>query len=262
MDEERKPGFQNKSLERALQIMNAFQADRRELTVWQLSKILGLSRATILRLCTTLVQYDYLRKDAISKQYSLGIRFFDLGSIVFDSFSLRRTSSPHLSQLQMKVGNTLYLGILDNDWLLYIDKRDDPNNPVNFTSRIGTRRPPHWGMLGLVLMAHLPGSEVDRLLQKHPLIRLTKKTVTTKDEYKKRLNSVQKQEYVFEAGEVFDGINGVAAPIRDFSGKVVAAVGVGFISSSIDGKGLEKIIKEVVETARTISKDMGYGKIK
>jgi IclR family transcriptional regulator, KDG regulon repressor len=262
MDEEKKPGFQNKSLERALQIMNAFQTDRRALTVWQLSKILDLSRATILRLCTTLVQYDYLRKDPISKEYSLGIRLFDLGSIVYDSFSLRRMSSPHLSQLQMKVGNTLYLGILDNDWLLYIDKRDDPSNPVNFTSRIGTRRPPHWGMLGLVLMAHLPDNEVDRLLQKHPLMRLTKKTITTKDEYRKRLSSVQKEEYVFESGEVFNGISGVAAPIRDFSGKVIAAVGVGFISSSVDGKGLEKIVKEVVETARTISKDMGYGKIK
>jgi IclR family transcriptional regulator, KDG regulon repressor len=260
MNEEKKAGFQNKSLERALQIMNAFQADRRELTVWQLSKILGLPRATILRLCTTLLQYDYLRKDPISKQYSLGIRFFDLGSIVYDSFSLRSTASPHLSQLQMKVGNTLYLGILDNDWLLYIDKRDDPNNPVNFTSRIGTRRPPHWGMLGLVIMAHLPDSEVDRLLQKHPLTRLTKKTITTKEEYKKRLHSVEKQEYVFETGEVFNGISGVAAPIRDFSGNVIAAVGVGFISSSVDGKGLRKIIKEVVETARTVSQDMGCAK--
>ena len=259
MDEEKKPGFQNKSLERALQIMNAFHADRRELTVWQLSKILDLPRATILRLCTTLLQYDYLRKDPISKQYSLGIRFFDLGSIVYDSFSLRSTSSSHLSQLQMKVGNTLYLGILDNDWLLYIDKRDDPSNPVNFTSRIGTRRPPHWGMLGLILMAHLPDSEVDRLLQKHPLMRLTKRTITTKDEYKKRLRNVQKQEYIFEKGEAFNGISGVAAPIRDFSGNVIAAVGVGFISSSVHEKGLKKIIKEVVETARAISRDMGYG---
>jgi DNA-binding IclR family transcriptional regulator len=91
-------------------------------------------------------------------------------------------------------------------------------------------------------------------------MRLTKKTVATKDEYKKRLRNVQKQEYVFETGEVFDGISGVAAPIRDFSGNVIAAVGVGFISSSVDGKELKKIIKEVIETARTISKDMGYGK--
>jgi DNA-binding IclR family transcriptional regulator len=258
MGEENKKSFYNKSLERALQIMNAFRTDRRELTVWQLSKILDLPRATILRLCTTLVQYDYLRKDPVTKQYSLGIRCFDLGSIVYDSFSLQRVSSPHLSQLQMKVGKTIYLGVIDNDWLLYIDKREDPRNPVSLTSRIGTRRPPHWGMLGFVLMAHLPDVEVERLLEKYPLISSTKKTIIRKEEYRERLKIVKEQGYAIDTEEVFDGVSGVAAPIRDFTSKVIAGVGVGFITSSVDGRGLKKIIKEVVETARVISKDMGY----
>ena len=260
MNGDNQEAFYNKSLERALQILNAFRADRQELTIGQLSEILGLARATVLRLCTTLVKYDYLKKDPESKQYSLGIRLFDLGSIVFDSFSLRRIASPHLSELQMKVGKTIYLGVMDNDELLYIDKREDPRNPVSFTSRVGTRRPPYWGMLGLVLMAYLQESEVERLLQKRPLVGTTKKSITRKDEYMERLNKVRKDGYYVELEEVFEGIGGVSAPIRDFSGKVIAGIGVGFIASSVDSKNLKRIIKEVIETARIISREMGYVK--
>jgi DNA-binding IclR family transcriptional regulator len=252
--------FYNKSLERALQIMDAFRTDRRDLTIGQLSEILGLARATVSRLCSTLVKYDYLKKDPDKKQYSLGIRLFDLGSIVFDSFSLRTVSSPHLSRLQMKVGKTIYLGILENDELLYIDKREDPRNPVSFTSRIGTRRSPHWGMLGLVLMAYLPDSEVERLLLKNPLVASTKKSITGKDEYKKRLHEVRERGYAVDIDEAMEGISGVSVPIHDFTGKVIASVGIGFISPSVDSKGLKKLIKEAVETARVISKEMGYVK--
>jgi IclR family transcriptional regulator, KDG regulon repressor len=250
--------FFNKSLERALQIMDAFRTDRRELTVGQLSEILGLARATVSRLCSTLVKYDYLKKDPEKKRYALGIRLFDLGSIVFDSFSLRNISSPHLSRLQIKVGKTIYLGILENDELLYIDKREDPRNPVNFTSRIGTRRAPHWGMLGLVLMAYLPDSEVERLVRKYPLTALTKRSITSKDEYKERLRIVRQQGYAVDNEEVLEGISGVSVPIRDFTGKVVAGVGVGFIATSVDSKDLKVLIKELVETAGMISKEMGY----
>jgi DNA-binding IclR family transcriptional regulator len=258
MAEEKQEIFLNKSLERALQIMDAFRTDRRELTVGQLSEILGLARATVSRLCSTLVKYDYLKKNPDKKQYSLGIRLFDLGSIVFDSFSLRSISSPHLSRLQMKVGKTIYLGILENDELLYIDKREDPRNPVSFTSKIGTRRSPHWGMLGLVLMANLPDSEVERLLRKSPLVALTKKSIVEKDDYKKRLREVREQGYAVDMDEAMEGISGVSVPIRDFTGKVIASVGVGFISPSVDSRGLKRLIREVVETARIISKEMGH----
>jgi DNA-binding IclR family transcriptional regulator len=63
---------------------------------------------------------------------------------------------------------------------------------------------------------------------------------------------------VVDEGEAIDGITGVAAPILDFTGKVVAAVGVGFISSSEDPKGLKNIIKDVLITAQTISQELGY----
>lgn len=254
----REESFYNRSLERALQILNVFNNTRQVLSLAQLSEILNLSRATVLRLCSTLIKYAFLKQDPQSKQYSLGLRLFELGSVVLSSFSLRRISSPHISQLQMKLGMTVFLGILDNEEVLYLDKRDDPRNPIRFTSEVGIRRPPFWGMLGSVLMAYQPDNEIERLLHKNPLTAFTKKSITVKDDYMKRLYQVREQGFAVDNETVFEGINGVSAPIFDFSGKIVAALGVGFISSSVNSKDLKKIIKEVMRTALTISHELGF----
>jgi IclR family transcriptional regulator, KDG regulon repressor len=254
----REEAFYNRSLERALQILNVFNSKVQVFSLAQLSEILNLPRATVLRLCSTLVKYGFLNQDQQSRQYSLGFRLFELGSIVFNSFSLRKLASPHVNQLQMKLGKTVFLGILDHDEVLYIDKRDDPRNPIRFTSEIGTRRPPYWGMLGSVLMAYLPDNEIERLLQKSPLMAFTKKSITRNEEFIKWLHQIRDQGFTIDNETVFEGIIGVSAPIHDFTGNVVAALGIGFIASSVDSKGLKKIVNEVIGTTLTISKELGY----
>lgn len=253
-----KEAFYNRSLERALKILCVFNADRQALTLSQLSQILDLPKATVLRLCSTLIKYDFLGYNQQSKQYSLGLKLFELGGIVLSSFSIRRVASPYLIQLQSKLSKTVFLGILQDNELVYIDKKEDLMNPIRFGSQIGQHRPPYFGMIGQTLMAFLTDSEVNRLLQKIPLTPATKKSITNEKEFKERLAKIRKQGFVVDEGEGIDGITGVAAPIRDFTNKVVAGVGVGFISSSEDSKGLEKIIKDVLRTAQTISQELGY----
>jgi IclR family transcriptional regulator, KDG regulon repressor len=256
-------GFYNRSLERALQILNVVggqeqTGEMQALTLSQIAEILKLPRATVLRLCTTLVQYDFLRQNQETKRYFLGLRLFELGSLVFYSSSLRRTAGPFLDQLQAKLGRTVFLGILEKDELLYIDKREDPKNPISFTSTIGTRRPPYWGMLGPVLMAYLPEEEVERLLNTTPLVVTTKRSYAKKEEFLGWLRQIREQGYAVDIETAMDGIAGISAPIRDFTGKVVAAIGIAFISSSLDSKNLKKAVKEIVITALGISRELGY----
>ena len=250
--------FYNRSLERALKILCVFDASRQTLTLSQLSHLLDLPKATVSRLCSTLIKYDFLGYNQQSKQYSLGLKLFELGSVVFSSFSLRRVASRHLTELQSKLGKTVFLGILQDCDLLYIDKKEDFRNPIRFASDIGTRRPPYFGMLGQALMAFLPDKEVDRLLQKCPLIPSTRKSITKEKGFRDKLRTVREQGFAIDEETALDGITGVAAPIRDFTNRVVAAVGVGFISLSEDSKGLKKIVKDVLRTAHTISQELGY----
>jgi IclR family KDG regulon transcriptional repressor len=258
MPQDKKEPFYNRSLERALQILNAFTGERTRLTLSQLSEILSLSRATVLRLCSTLVNYGFLNQDPASKEYSLGLRLFELGSIVFHSFSLRKTASPFLDQMHKKLGKTLFLAILEQGQLVYIDKREDAHNPITFTSKIGTRRPPYWGMLGPMLMAHLPDSEVEKLLKKNPLTPTTKKSFTKKEDFKKWLGQIRKDGFAVDEERTFDGITGLAVPIHDFRGKVIASLAVCFITSAVDSRELKRIIQEAQGTALEISREIGY----
>jgi len=258
MNRSQKVTFYNRSLERALQILCLFKWDRQTLTLSQLSEASGLHKATILRLCSTLMKYDFLRYRQDSRHYSLGLKLFELGSIIFSSFSLRRIASSYLDQLQSRLSKTVFLGILENDELIYIDKKEDPRIPVRFTSQIGTRRPPYFGMLGQILMAFLPDQEVNRLLKKTPLTPSTKKSLASEKEFKEKLLRIRKQGFFVDEEEALDGISGISAPIRDYTGEVIAGVGVGFISSSEHAKGKKIIIKEVCEAAKGISKQMGY----
>jgi len=250
--------FYNRSLERALSILNALSSERPILSLAQLSETLNLSRATVLRLCSTLISFGFLRQDPLSKHYSLGLRILELAKCVSDSFSLRKIASSHLDILQTKLGKTIFLGVLDKDELLYIDKIDDPRNPISFTSKVGTRRLPYWGMLGAVLMAYLPDKEIKRILQKQALTAFTSKSITRKEEFIKWLSKVRSQGHVVEVEMALDGITGVAAPIFDHTGKVIAGVGIGFISSSVKRKELDRIIKEVARTTLANSKELGY----
>jgi DNA-binding IclR family transcriptional regulator len=163
-----------------------------------------------------------------------------------------------LAALQAKLSRTVFLSIIDKDELLYIDKKEDLTNAIRFTSSIGERRPPYWGMSGPLLMAYLPDSEVERLLQRYPLAAYTKKSLTDKWEFKEWLLQIREQGYSLDEGRAIDGISGVSAPVKDHQGKVSAAVSVGFITSSVDAKGVKRTIREVMETALVISKEIGY----
>jgi IclR family KDG regulon transcriptional repressor len=253
----RKANFFNRSLERALQILGAFSFEITELTLVELSNILNLSKSTVYRLASTLINYDFLNYNEQSKKYSLGLRLFELGSIVAASFSLRKAASEHLTHLHTKLGKTVFLGILQEDEVIYIDKRESSLDPIRFSSEVGRRRPPYFGMFGQLLMAFLPDQEVDRILKKKPLKPITRKSITAKEEFKERLREIREQGFFIDREEAIDGITGISAPIKDYTGTVVAALGVGFISSSENSQGALKIRKAVCETAKRISRKLG-----
>lgn len=250
--------FFNRSLERALQILSAFRVDKNVHTLAQLAEATDLPKPTVIRLCSTLIKYDFMKYDPQSMQYSLGMKLFELGNIVGSSLSLRNVASPHLLQLQVRSGRTAYLAVLQNDGVIYLDKKEDASNQVRFVSQIGTRRPAYFGMFGQVLLAYLPEPEVDRILAKHPLVSMTRKSITDPFEFRERLSRIRSQGYIIEEGEAIDGVTGIAAPVRDFSGEVVAAVGVSFISISVEDKNILRILDEVMKTVRLISVELGF----
>ena len=252
--EARRP-FYNKSLERALKILCSFDFGKHEQTLTELAHSLGLPKSTTHRLVTTLADYHFLQYDQASQRYCLGLRIFGLGSVANHSLSLKRIVAPFLTDLHTRLNKTVALAVLREDEVVYIDKREDWRHPVKSTE-MGRHRPPHFGMFGQLLMAFLPDGEVDRILKKSPLVAYTKKTIVNKADFKARLGIIRKQGYVIDDGQVFDGVTGIAAPIKDSSGKVVGGIGVSLITAAEDKAGVKKIIKELVETTEAVSEHL------
>ena len=253
--------YKVQSLMRALDILDSFSYQNRVMSLSDVVHHTGLNKTTAKRLLSNLTARGYLQQDPQSKSYHLGMRLFELGGIVFSSFSLRRAAAQPMNSLQEETGATILLGVKMEDQLVYVDKREG-RGMVRISSDIGWRRPLHYGMLGMVLMAYLEPKDVRRIIKKYPLEAHTPFSITDEDAFSLRLGKISEQGYVLEKEEAVEGVNGIAAPVRDYSRRVVAALG---IALPIGQRSLNKDIDHIVDLVRRvcedISSDLGYLKI-
>jgi IclR family KDG regulon transcriptional repressor len=249
------------SLDRALDILDIFSFQDREMNLSDVVRKTGLNKTTAKRLISNLADRGFLQQDPLTKQYKLGMRLFELGGIVFSSLSLRQSAAYPMTRLQNETGATVLLGTRMDDELVYVDKREG-KGPIRISSDIGWRRPLHYGMLGMVLMAHLDSEEVRRILKKNPLQAHTPFSITDEHALSLRLEEIRKQGYVVEHQEAVEGVTGIAAPVRNYSRKVVAALGIAMALRQNDTKKETVHLTELVtKICDDISFDLGYLKI-
>ncbi|MBN1106623.1 MAG: IclR family transcriptional regulator [Deltaproteobacteria bacterium] len=253
--------YRVQAVDRALDILDCFNFQTRELSLPEITQATGLNKTTAKRLMSNLAHRGYLHQDPATKSYRLGLRLFELGGIVFSSFSLRQAAAPSMNRLQKETGATVLLGMMMEDQLLYVDKREG-YGVIRISSDIGWRRPAHYGMLGPVLLAFMDPKEVERLLAKDPLQRHTPFSITDENAFTLRLEKIRKDGYFVERQEAVEGVMGISGPIRDFSRKVVAAMGiVVMMARSQNKRTVEQHIKIVKETCAEASSALGCGKI-
>jgi DNA-binding IclR family transcriptional regulator len=253
--------YRVQALERALDILDCFNFQNRELSLSDVVVRTGLNKTTAKRLTANLTSRGYLQQDPQTRKYQLGMRLFELGGVVFSSFSLRRAAAYPMSSLQSETGATVLLGVRMEDELVYVDKREG-DGMLRISSDVGFRRPLHYGMLGMVLMASLESMEIDRFLKKHPLQAHTSFSLTDVDAFSLRLEEIRVQGYVVEKEEAVDGLLGIAAPIKDYSRQVMAALGIALPvgQRNLTAK-LDRMVASVKKTCDLISSDLGYLKI-
>jgi DNA-binding IclR family transcriptional regulator len=199
-DKDKKSIYKVQALERALDILDCFSFQDRELSLTDVVHRTGLNKTTVKRLISNLTTRGYLHQDPPSKKYQLGMRLFELGGIVFSSFSLRQAASYPMTRLQNEADATVLLGVNMEDQLVYVDKREG-KGIIRVSSEVGWRRPLNYGMLGMVLMSSLDPQDVKRVLKKYPLKPYTPLSITDADAFSLRLGQIRDQGYVIEKEE-------------------------------------------------------------
>lgn len=253
--------YRVQSLDRALDILDCFSYQKKKLRLSEIGELAGLNKTTAKRLISNLTHRGYLQQDPETKCYRLGLKLFELGGVVHSSFSLRKDAIPHMSKLRDETGYTVLLGIELEDQLVYAEKLEG-TGIIRISSEIGWRRPLHFGMLGMTLMAYLPQKKVDSILDNYPLEPHTPFSITDRDAFSLRLANIRKEGFIVEREEAHEGIIGIAAPVWNYSRKVVAAVGVALpLSQNVGEKEASKIVAMVKKSANAISSELGYLKI-
>jgi IclR family pca regulon transcriptional regulator len=217
----------SQSLERGLAILSAFRPGRPLLGVSELSRQIELSRSTTHRYVATLARLGYLQQDTTTRKYRLGPRVLDLGFSAINSMELRAISGPHLQQLSDETGRTTNMAILDGVDILYIERcrsAQQRQREIDLDLHIGSRLPAYCTSMGKVLLAALPAHELDARLAEIELAQRGPNTITTRDTLLAELRGVRETGLAMNNEELAYGLRSIAAPVRDQTGEVVAAI--------------------------------------
>jgi DNA-binding IclR family transcriptional regulator len=245
-----------KSVEHALDILDQFTGDAPFLSLADLSRRLDLGKSTIYQLLATLESRGFVERGANDGKYSLGLRLFQLGSLRVGLSGLSDVAVPYLTQLRDASGETVHLGIIYRDSILYVAKVESLHT-IRMGSRIGGTSPLYCTGVGKALLAYQPQDYVDAVLAR-PLGRFTDNTLTDPARIAEELARTRSRGYAFDREEHEPHVRCVAAPIRDHTGEVVAAISCSGPDIRMTGERMDSLVPLVVRAALGLSQRIGY----
>jgi DNA-binding IclR family transcriptional regulator len=240
---------------KGLRMLQALSLSDRPRGVTELARELGLTKSNSHRLLKTLVHAGYAQSNSETAKYSATLKVWELGSHVLSRIDVKSAASAYLQSLADRTGETVHLSLLVENAVVYIDKIDSAQ-PVRAYSQIGKGAPAYCVATGKALLAFQGEDVIARVSER--LETHTSRTIADPEEFKRELVRVRQLGYAINRGEWREGVCGVAAPIRDASRQVVAAVGI----SGPEGRMKPTFMREqaplVIQTADSISKALGY----
>jgi DNA-binding IclR family transcriptional regulator len=242
------------SVERALHILLELASG--PATISELGRRLDVHRTTSLRLLRTMEDERFVSRTGDGR-FQLGPRMRMLAHIALESLDVRAAASQHLKALGERCGQTVHLAGLEDNCVIYVDKVE-AQHAIRMYSRIGAVAPPHATGVGKAILAHLPREERDKLVGPGPFRRCTANTRVTREELDLDLKQVAEQGWALDDFEHEEFIHCIAAPVRDASGHVRAAVSVSVPRMVLDREALLALVPEVTATADVVSEELGW----
>jgi DNA-binding IclR family transcriptional regulator len=240
----------------AARLLKEFSTQDRELGVSELARRLRLGKSTVHRLVTTLAAEHLLEQAPESGRYRLGLAVYDLGAALSTHFDLHEAVMPPLVELRNRTGETVQVAVLDGREVVYVERLDSPNT-LRLFLEVGRRNWAHSTGTGKVLLAHLPEAELNRLLDGWVLEARTPHTILDPRRLYKELREVRRLGYAHNLNESEVGVLSAAAPIRDRSGRVVAAMSVAGPGQRMEPH-LQVVTYAVMEAAAAASRRLGW----
>ena len=246
------------SLNRALDLLEAFPKLGPEVGLTAVANYLGLNKATAYRLLSTLETRGYIERSPYNRRYRLGVRLFELGSYYKDQINVRRMALPYLSMLVEETQEAAFLCIREGDEALCVERMEPQHEVKIFVLRIGGRLPLHTGAAPRVLLANFTAEEIEAYSKRTGLPAITAKTLSKTADLCKDVEHTLEKGYVLSMEDVTPGIAAIGAPVRDYSGNIIASLSVSGLVSHFNELRISDLIMSVIEAAQKVSRHMGY----
>ena len=198
-----------------------------------------------------------MEQEPHTRRYYLGSKILTLQAQVVRHRQLVQRAFPHLSELKQKVNGTVNLGVLSDKDAVYLESFV-PDSGLGFYSPPGTRMPACCTAMGKLLVAHLDPAAIEQMLSSAELEPRTPHTVTSLSEIRAELSRIPSRGYAVDDQEYAVGVRCIAAPVRDFGGKVIAGVSVTLPAEQLPRNRIEDTAALIVTACRDISRSMGY----
>lgn len=242
------------SLERGLAVLRAFSAEDPELTLSDVARRTGLTRAAARRFLLTLVDLGYVAVDG--RSFSLRPRVLELGYAYLSGITLSEVAVPHLERLSEAVQESSSVAVLDGEDVVYV-ARVPTKRIMTVAINVGTRFPAYATSLGQVLLSGLSPEELDGYLDRVQLRPLTRRTATDVSALRSKVRRARVQGWCLVDQELEEGLTSVAAPLREPGGRVVAAVNVSTHSNRRPSSSLEReLVEPLLAAARGIEAEL------
>src|SRR5471032_483023 len=247
------------SVSSVMKVFGILQAlgEEREIGITELSQRVMMSKSTVYRFLQTMKSLGYVSQEGESEKYALTLKLFELGAKALQNVDLIRSADIQMRELSRLTRETIHLGALDEDGIVYIHKIDSMYN-LRMHSRIGRRNPLHSTAIGKVLLAWTDRAEVDALLSEMEFTRSTENTLLSPEALINALDKVRVQGFGEDIEEQEQGLRCIAVPVFDRFGVVTAGLSISFPTIRFSEENKSHYVSMLHTTARNISQQLGY----
>jgi IclR family transcriptional regulator, KDG regulon repressor len=251
------PAEQLQTLSRAIAVLDCFTQENGELGVREIARMVNLSSSVTGRLLAGLKEMGILSQNPETRAYSMGARVLSWAEVYNASMDVRNRAIPAIQELHQSTRETISLYILEGTERVCIERLESPQS-VRIVTRVGKRLPLFAGSGGKALLAFMQPQQQDEYFQRVELQPLTPKTVVDPAALRRDLKKIREQGSAVSVGEWIEDAAGVAAPIFDPAGQVIAALSISGPTSRFTKDNISRYCAEVKRVAAQITKRMGY----
>ncbi len=245
------------SLAKGIKLIEVLADTGRAMGVSELSRALGLDKSTVYRLLITLKSRGYVEQDPETRKYAVGPRMIAVSSRVLGNNDVYLQARPVMKRLLQETRETVHLGMLMEDQVMYIAQEISPE-VVSVNTEIGQREPLHCTAVGKALVAFLAEEEREAILRRLDFRRYTSRTITDPERFRAHCEEIRALGYAVDDEELHPGVRCIAAPIRGYDGGVMASLGISGPTTRLQSEVIPRLGRIVMKYAQEVSGRLGY----